>query len=59
MPEVDLGVRFGFTKWLYAGVMVEDTLYRSALTPYIKIEINDRDLAALLGIISIAAVATR
>ncbi|MCL1972183.1 MAG: MlaD family protein [Endomicrobia bacterium] len=58
-PEVDLGVRFGFTKWLYAGVMVEDTLYRSALTPYIKIEINDRDLAALLGIISIAAVSTK
>ena len=58
-PEVDLGVRFGFTRWLYAGVMVEDMLYRSALTPYIKIEINDRDIAALLGIISIAAVATR
>ena len=58
-PEIDAGIRFGFTKWLYAGVMVEDTLYKAAVTPYIKLEIKDTDLAALLGIISIAAVSSR
>ena len=58
-PEVDFGVRFGFTKWLYAGVMVEDMIYKTALTPYVKIEIDDKDIASLLGIISIAAVASR
>ncbi|MCL2145092.1 MAG: MlaD family protein [Endomicrobia bacterium] len=58
-PEMDLGLRLGFTKWLYAGVMVEDVLYKTAVTPYLKIEINDSDLAALLGIISVAAIASR
>ncbi|MDR2426342.1 MAG: MlaD family protein [Endomicrobium sp.] len=58
-PEIDAGLRFGFTKWLYAGVMVEDALYKTAVTPYIKIEIDDPDIAAILGIASIAAVATR
>ncbi|MDR1696046.1 MAG: MlaD family protein [Endomicrobium sp.] len=58
-PEIDAGARVGITKWLYAGVMVEDALYKTAVTPFIKLEINDRDLASLLGIISIAAVASR
>ncbi|MDR1195112.1 MAG: MlaD family protein [Endomicrobium sp.] len=58
-PEIDAGLRFGFTKWLYAGVMVEDALYKTAVTPYIKIEISDPDIAAILGVVSIAAVATK
>jgi hypothetical protein len=57
--EIDAGVRFGFTKWLYAGVMVEDAIYKTAVTPYIKIEIDDPDIAAILGILSIAAVASK
>ncbi|MCL2390501.1 MAG: MlaD family protein [Endomicrobia bacterium] len=58
-PEIDAGARVGITKWLYAGVMVEDVLYKTAVTPFVKVEIKDKDLAALLGIISVAAVASR
>ncbi|MCL2485033.1 MAG: MlaD family protein [Endomicrobia bacterium] len=58
-PEVDAGARIGLTKWLSAGIMVEDVLYKTAVTPFVKLEIKDRDLAALLGIISIAAVSTK
>ncbi|MDR3113787.1 MAG: hypothetical protein LBU09_05365 [Endomicrobium sp.] len=57
--EVNAGLRFAITKWLYAGVNVEDIAYKTAVTPYIKIEIDDEDLAALLGIVSIAAVSTK
>jgi phospholipid/cholesterol/gamma-HCH transport system substrate-binding protein len=57
--EVNAGLRLGITKWLYAGVNVEDIAYKASVTPYIKIEIDDEDLAALLGIISIAAVSTK
>ncbi|MDR2399730.1 MAG: MlaD family protein [Endomicrobium sp.] len=54
-PVVDAGVRVGITKWIYAGIALEDATYKTAVTPYIKLEIDDKDLAALLGIISIAA----
>jgi phospholipid/cholesterol/gamma-HCH transport system substrate-binding protein len=57
--EINAGIRFGITKWLYAGVSLEDIAYKTAVTPYIKIEIDDGDLAALLGIVSIAAVSTK
>ena len=58
-PELSLGVRLGITRWLYAGVMVEDMAYAAAVTPYIKLEIKDTDIASLLGIISVAAVASK
>ncbi len=58
-PEIDAGVRLGLAKWLYAGVMVEDIGYAASVTPYIKLEIKDTDIAALLGIISVAAVASK
>jgi len=58
-PQIDVNVRFGITRWLYAGVMVEDAIYRTSITPFVKIEIKDTDLAALLGIVSIAAVASK
>jgi hypothetical protein len=58
-PQIDAGVMVGVAKWLYAGVEVEDISYRTDITPYIKIEIDDKDLAALLGIISVAAVAAK
>ncbi|MDR1942096.1 MAG: MlaD family protein [Endomicrobium sp.] len=58
-PEMDADLRFGFTRWLFAGVSVEDISYKTAVTPYIKIEIDDKDLASLLGIVSIAAVSTK
>lgn len=58
-PEIDAGVRFGLTKWLYAGVMVEDISYSAGVTPYIKLEIKDTDIAALLGIAGLAAVASK
>jgi phospholipid/cholesterol/gamma-HCH transport system substrate-binding protein len=58
-PEMNADLRFGFTRWLFAGVAVEDIAYKTAVTPYIKIEIDDKDLASLLGIVSIAAVSTK
>lgn len=58
-PEFNLGVRYGITRWLYAGVMVEDIAYSASVTPYIKLEIKDTDITSLLGIASVAAVASR
>jgi phospholipid/cholesterol/gamma-HCH transport system substrate-binding protein len=58
-PVIDAGMRIGITQWLYAGVALEDISYKTAVTPYIKLEIDDKDLAALLGIISIAAIAAK
>jgi phospholipid/cholesterol/gamma-HCH transport system substrate-binding protein len=58
-PVVDIGLRVGIAKWLYAGVALEDATYRTAITPYIKLEIDDKDLAALLGVINIAAITAK
>jgi hypothetical protein len=49
-PEIDIGANVGLTKWLYAGIALEDVAYRRAITPYLKIEFNDKDLASLFGI---------
>jgi DNA repair protein RadA/Sms len=57
--NINEGLRFGITKWLYVGVNIEDIAYKTAVTPYIKIAIDDEDLAAFLGIINIAAVSTK
>ncbi|MDR0723951.1 MAG: hypothetical protein LBF23_02065, partial [Endomicrobium sp.] len=58
-PQIDFGARYGITKWLHAGVSIEDMYYRPSFTPYVRIEIDDQDLAAMLGIISIVAVASK
>jgi phospholipid/cholesterol/gamma-HCH transport system substrate-binding protein len=58
-PVVDAGLRVGITKWFYAGVALEDATYERAIAPYVKLEIDDKDLAALLGIISIAVVTAK
>jgi phospholipid/cholesterol/gamma-HCH transport system substrate-binding protein len=56
---INAGMRIGITQWLYAGVALEDISYKTAITPYIKLEIDDKDLASLFGIISIAAIAAK
>lgn len=58
-PEFKAGLRYGITKWLYAGIAVEDIAYKASVMPYIKLEISDNDIASLLGIISIATVASQ
>ncbi|MCA6071477.1 MAG: MlaD family protein [Endomicrobium sp.] len=58
-PQIDADIRIGVAKWLYAGVAVEDISHKTAVTPYVKLKIGDRDLAALLGIIGVAAVASK
>ncbi|MDR3196075.1 MAG: MlaD family protein [Endomicrobium sp.] len=58
-PVIDAGMRVGIAQWLYAGVALEDISYKTAVTPYIKLEIDDKDLAALLRIISLAAVTAK
>ncbi|MDR3071289.1 MAG: MlaD family protein [Endomicrobium sp.] len=58
-PVVNAGIKFGITKWLYVGVAVEDTTYTPAVTPYLNISLDDRDLVSLLGIIGIAATASK
>ncbi|MDR0800476.1 MAG: MlaD family protein [Endomicrobium sp.] len=39
-PEIDAGIRFGITKWLYAGIAIEDISNKTSVMPYIKIEIK-------------------
>ncbi|MDR2616779.1 MAG: MlaD family protein [Endomicrobium sp.] len=58
-PQVDFGARYGIMKWLYAGVLLEDVSYKPSFTPYLRLEIDDQDLSAMLGIISIAAVVSK
>jgi phospholipid/cholesterol/gamma-HCH transport system substrate-binding protein len=58
-PQVDFGARYGVMKWLYAGVLLEDVSYKPSFTPYLRLEIDDQDLSAMLGIISIAAVVSK
>jgi len=53
-PEIDAGVKIGILKWLYIGVDVESITHKTVVTSYLKIEINDRDLARLLGIVGLA-----
>ncbi|MDR3111693.1 MAG: MlaD family protein [Elusimicrobiota bacterium] len=57
--EIDAGIAIGITRWLYVGTSFEDIAYKSAITPYIKLQINDDDIASILGIASLAAVASR
>ncbi|MDR1662906.1 MAG: MlaD family protein [Endomicrobium sp.] len=56
---IDTGMRVGLTQWLYAGIDLEDIFSKTAVTPYIKLEINDKDLMALLGIINITTIAAK
>ncbi|MDR3306706.1 MAG: MlaD family protein [Endomicrobium sp.] len=58
-PVIDAGMRISIARWLYAGVALEDISYKTAVTPYIKLEIDDKDLAALIGIISLAAITAK
>ncbi|MDR2812109.1 MAG: MlaD family protein, partial [Endomicrobium sp.] len=58
-PVIGAGMRVGITQWLYAGVDLEDISYKTSVTPYIKLEIDDKDLASLLGIISIAVISAK
>jgi hypothetical protein len=57
--RIDADLRVGILKWLYAGVLVEDAMYRAGFTPYIKVEIKDKDLASLFGIAGVAAAASK
>ena len=58
-PQIDAGIRIGLTKWLYAGVATEDISYKTAVTPYVRLEIDYKDLATFLGIIGVATVASK
>ncbi|MDR1418504.1 MAG: MlaD family protein [Endomicrobium sp.] len=58
-PQIDFSAKYGITKWLHAGISLEDIYYKPSFTPSIRIEIDDQDLAAMLGIIGIAAVASK
>jgi phospholipid/cholesterol/gamma-HCH transport system substrate-binding protein len=51
---IDAGMKIGIIQRFYAGVALEDVFYKTAITPYIKFEIDDKDLATLFGIISTA-----
>jgi phospholipid/cholesterol/gamma-HCH transport system substrate-binding protein len=58
-PIVNVGLKVGIAQWLYAGIALEDSTYEPVFTPYVRVEIDDKDLAALLGIISIAVVTAK
>jgi hypothetical protein len=38
---------------------LEDIFYKTAVTPYIKLEIEDKGLATLFGIINTVAIAAK
>jgi phospholipid/cholesterol/gamma-HCH transport system substrate-binding protein len=58
-PMLDVDIRAGILKWLYAGLIVEDTIQKASFMPYIRLEITDRDLASLLGIAGLASQASK
>ncbi|MDR3330651.1 MAG: MlaD family protein [Endomicrobium sp.] len=58
-PTMDIGVRFGIEKYLSLGVAVEDITHSIAVKPYIRIAIDDKDLASLLGIANIATAVSK
>jgi phospholipid/cholesterol/gamma-HCH transport system substrate-binding protein len=58
-PQINFGARYGIMKCLYAGVLLEDISYKPSFSPYLRLEIDDQDLAAMLGIISIAAIVSK
>jgi phospholipid/cholesterol/gamma-HCH transport system substrate-binding protein len=58
-PQIDADIRIGVAKWLYTGVAVEDISHKIAVTPYVKLKIDDKDLAAVLGIIGVVTVASK
>jgi len=58
-PQINSGMTFGIAKWLSAGIAVEDVLNKAELIPYLKIKIDDKDLASLFGIINVAAIASK
>ncbi|MDR1926344.1 MAG: MlaD family protein [Endomicrobium sp.] len=59
-PYISVDVRTGLAKWLYAGIAVEDIACKTAtITPYLKVEIDDKDLARLFGIIGLATAVSK
>ncbi|MDR1952003.1 MAG: MlaD family protein [Elusimicrobiota bacterium] len=58
-PIVDTDLRVGLLSWLYTGVMIEDAAYKAGITTYIRIKLDDRDIARMLGIVGIAAQAAK
>ena len=57
-PKIDAGVKVGIAKWLYVGAMVEDAAdHKPSFTPFIKLEIRDKDIANLFGVAGVASVA--
>jgi phospholipid/cholesterol/gamma-HCH transport system substrate-binding protein len=58
-PRITSGMMVGITKWISVGIAVEDILNKVELVPYLKIKVDDKDLASLFGIINAAAVASK
>lgn len=58
-PQISFGVNYGITKWTRFGVLFEDIFSRAVFTPYMKVEIDDKDLASILGIIGFAVGASK
>jgi phospholipid/cholesterol/gamma-HCH transport system substrate-binding protein len=58
-PQINSGMTFGITKWLSVGIEVEDISNKVELVPYLKIKVDDKDLASLFGIINAAAIASK
>jgi phospholipid/cholesterol/gamma-HCH transport system substrate-binding protein len=55
VPYINLSVRAGLLKWFFAGIILEDIACKTAtFSPYLKIEVDDKDLAALFKIVNTA-----
>jgi phospholipid/cholesterol/gamma-HCH transport system substrate-binding protein len=57
--RINSGMMIGMTKWFSVGIAVEDISKKVKLVPYLKVKIDDKDLASLFGIINVAAVASK
>jgi hypothetical protein len=59
VPKIDAGVKVGLRKWLYAGVAIEDAVEKAGIMPYVRIELDDDDIARILGIMGVAVGAAK
>ncbi|MCX7715959.1 MAG: MlaD family protein [Endomicrobia bacterium] len=53
LPNVDFGVKFKLTKWLYFGARYENILASEVLNTSVNVRFEDEDIAYLLGLIGL------
>jgi hypothetical protein len=52
--QVNTGVQYPVTRWLYLGVRAEDIYYTSNINTYANVVVRDDDIAYILGLVGLA-----